>query len=64
MKCNARDTCACQKHLNVQLKIDKLRELKIIDTKNLTELMARLTCNGERADNCMLRLCPQCQEKN
>lgn len=51
LKCNARDTCACQKHLNMQLKVDKLHELKIIGFKNLNGLMSILTCKGERSEN-------------
>lgn len=63
LKCNARNTCACVKHLNMQLKFDKLRELKIIESNNLTEMMSRLTCNNERLEKCMLGLCLDCKKK-
>lgn len=63
LKCNARNTCACVKHLNMQLKLDRLRELKIIESSNLSDLMSKLTCNSERAEKCMLALCLHCKIK-
>lgn len=63
LKCNARNTCACIKHLNLQLKIDRLRELKIIGSKNLSELMSSMTCDNKRNEKCMLRLCKKCRGK-
>lgn len=63
MKCDARDTCACPDHLNMQLKIDKLREWKIIESKNLSAMMADQTCEGKRMENCMLGWCDKCKNK-
>lgn len=63
MKCDARDTCACPVHLNMQLKLNKLHELKVIESKNLSQIMADLTCNSARAENCMIGLCSKCQKK-
>lgn len=63
LKCNARNTCACIKHLNMQLKMDRLRDLKIIPSNNLTEIMSGMTCRSERSEKCMLGLCPECEIK-
>lgn len=63
LKINARNTCACVKHLNMQLKLDKLKELKIVESNNLSETMSRLTCNNERLEECMLGLCLDCKKK-
>ena len=45
----------------MQLKLDKLKELKKIESNNLSELMSSLTCNNERSDSCMLGLCTLCK---
>ena len=63
LKCNAKNTCACVKHLNMQLKLDKLKQLKIIESNNLSETVSCLTCNSERLEKCMLRLCSDCKNK-
>lgn len=63
LKCNARNTCACEKHLNMQLKLNKLRELKIIESNNVSEIMSNMTCGGKGLENCMLGLCLECKEK-
>lgn len=63
LKCNARNTCACIKHLNMQLKIDRLKNLNIIPSKNLSEIMSSMTCKSERSEICMLGLCRHCKIK-
>ena len=47
----------------MQLKLDKLKQLKIIESNNLSETVSCLTCNSERLEKCMLRLCSDCKNK-
>ena len=38
IKCDSRITCACVKHLNMQLKLNKLNQVRIIKTNNFSEM--------------------------
>ena len=56
----ARDTCLCMEHANFSLVLDKLNMLKIIDEKNPTELLKKLTCEGKLKETCLERVCTEC----
>lgn len=63
LKVNARDTCACVRHLNMQLKLTKLKQLRVIESDNMDEIIKSLTCDGKMSQDCMLRKCEKCKNK-
>jgi len=56
-----RDTCMCRKHENVQLKCDKLYQLKCLGVKNAECLLPQLCCSTEDR-KCMGRKCDYCRD--
>lgn len=58
-----RNTCARIKHSNLFLKAEKLKNLHIIDTSNLTELVTQICCNIE-SKQCMYNTCQDCTSKS
>lgn len=58
-----RETCLCQKHENIQLKIEKLFSLKLISSKNAESLLQTVCCDVNNK-GCMYRDCSQCGEKS
>lgn len=58
-----RDTCTCVKHANMELLIDALRKPKVIQEKNITELMATIVCSV-KSETCMMGTCDTCKDKN
>lgn len=58
-----RNTCARIKHSNLFLKAEKLNNLHIIDTSNLTELVTQICCNIE-SKQCMYNTCQDCTSKS
>jgi hypothetical protein len=59
---NKRDTCLCVKHANYQFIIDKLHNQKLIETKNMEEIIPKVACNKTKKD-CMYRCCNRCKDK-
>lgn len=60
---NDRNTCACIKHSNLMLKTKKLKELNIIPTCKITDLLMEISCNVE-SKQCMYNTCPSCMSKS
>jgi len=50
-------------HVNIQLKADKLFQLKLISTRNAEQLLSQLTCDVNQKD-CMYRECDVCQHNS
>lgn len=59
---NARDTCMCIKHANINFIVSKLRILKLTSL-DLKGIIREITCGGYKAENCMLRKCMFCKSK-
>jgi hypothetical protein len=57
-----RDTCRCIVHENVELMVDKLKQLRIIESKDLEVLAAQICCDIKKK-KCMYRECKACKEK-
>lgn len=57
-----RDTCACIKHANVDLIVNKLHQLKVLDIRTSNELCNSVCCNTKFKD-CMYRKCKVCKNK-
>jgi hypothetical protein len=58
-----RETCLCRKHDNVQLKCDKLHQLKLLDTKYAESVIAQVCCNTDNL-HCMHRECESCANRH
>ena len=58
-----RQTCLCKKHENVTLKVEKLHQLKLINTKNPEDLLADVCCDVKNKQ-CMYRECDACKNKD
>lgn len=61
-KLTDRETCGCIKHENFRLKIEKLYTLKLIDSKNVEEIIKKVCCNLDSKD-CAYGTCSECEEK-
>ena len=61
-KLHDRDTCKCLVHDNLQLKIEKLRQLNMITTTDLNILMAQVCCVDDSKE-CMYPECSKCSTK-
>lgn len=57
-----RETCLCKRHENLQFKVNKLKQLKIIQSSDLDDLAASITCHTDNID-CMYRTCKACPKK-
>ena len=57
----SRDTCMCITHENIKLKIDKLKQLKIITLSNVPDLI-KLICCDDTSQKCMYRQCADCKD--
>ncbi|XP_069109737.1 uncharacterized protein [Argopecten irradians] len=60
--CDARDTCVCKLHANIQFKLNRLIEEKVINKKSINEYCQSLCCD-EISKECMYRECKSCSEK-
>ena len=56
-KASDRNTCFCNTHENLLYKIEKLHQLKVIDTTDATSLANEITCSTGSL-SCMYRECP------
>lgn len=59
--CDKRETCACTKHENFALIIQKLKIEKVLEVKSPREVLQKLTCNESEA--CMLGKCDECKNR-
>lgn len=57
-----RDTCLCKLHSNLSFKAKKLRELKVVETENIHQLVHTKTCDKNNA-KCMYNMCDKCKNK-
>ncbi|KAG8265608.1 hypothetical protein J6590_091252 [Homalodisca vitripennis] len=55
-----RETCACIKHQNIDLKINALRKLKVISQNNANDVIDTIVCDP-RNELCMMNLCEKCE---
>lgn len=62
--CLNRDTCLCKAHTNMELIVSKLNNLGIIFEKNTSDVLASLTCKGEKEGQCLQRKCADCKNIN
>lgn len=62
-KVSARDTCLCKLHTNMKYVVNKLIHLKIINSKNLCDLIKSKTCEIHNKD-CFYNECQNCINKN
>lgn len=58
-----RETCACVKHTNVDLKFSALYKVNIIKKKNSSEVLKTVVC-GIKKEFCMQNLCDKCENKD
>ncbi|XP_046972969.1 uncharacterized protein LOC124539689 [Vanessa cardui] len=58
-----RDTCMCEVHANIDLKLESLFKVGIIREKNHHELLESLCCS-RYAEKCLKRECGLCKRKN
>ncbi|KAF3850507.1 hypothetical protein F7725_012279, partial [Dissostichus mawsoni] len=58
-KASDRNTCACIDHENVKILIDKLHQIAILGSKNMTETLSQIVCNLKNK-KCMFRQCAKC----
>lgn len=56
-----RDTCMCKMHENLVFIVQKLHQLKVINTTNLDELVKSITCDPE-SKKCMYSDCSDCKD--
>ena len=54
-----RETCLCKRHENLQFKVNKLRQLKVINSNDLDDLTTGITCCNDSIE-CMYRTCKDC----
>ncbi|KAL4009294.1 hypothetical protein ACER0C_003146 [Sarotherodon galilaeus] len=57
-----RDTCMCKLHENLSFLAVKLRQLKLIETANIEELIEKVCCNSS-SKSCMYGECVHCKDK-
>lgn len=57
-----RDTCLCMEHENFSFVLEKLNNLKIVNEKNATELLKKITCEGKLHEKCLERSCKDCKD--
>uniref|UniRef100_A0A1B6J1Y9 Uncharacterized protein n=1 Tax=Homalodisca liturata TaxID=320908 RepID=A0A1B6J1Y9_9HEMI len=58
-----RETCACIKHQNIDLKINALRKLKVISQNNANDVIDTIACDP-RNEFCMMNLCEKCENSH
>lgn len=57
-----RETCACKRHENIQLAVDRLHQLGLLSSKRADDLLVGVCCNLDNKQ-CMFRECPLCLNK-
>jgi hypothetical protein len=57
-----RETCLCKTHENPTMKVNKLYDEKVLETKDLRQLISCITCDTKNK-YCMYRQCNQCKLK-
>lgn len=62
-KINARDTCLCAKHANMELLMTCLKSNKIIKENSITDVLKALCCNKDNIQ-CLQRTCIACIKNN
>lgn len=62
-KANDRDTCGCIIHVNFELIIKKLHEMKVINDFSSSDMLKTLCCDRYNT-GCLFRQCHLCKEKN
>nr|CAI5851326.1 unnamed protein product [Callosobruchus analis] len=62
-KVNARDTCVCIKHSNIDLKLSALHSRKILPYNSHIKLLENTCCN-RYDEQCLSRICQRCINKN
>lgn len=60
---NTRNTCQCIQHANIQLMISKLHEVKALKFRNVTSILATITCDVH-STKCLFRECSTCKERS
>ena len=63
MKVDERNTCMCQKCSNFTFITHKLKELDVIKYRDPEELIQRELCCFENTNDCVLRVCDNCSDK-
>lgn len=58
-----RNTCACVKHANLSFMVSKLKQLQLLKTDNLTDLVSSIACNINDK-KCMYDECHTCSSKS
>lgn len=61
-KMRDRETCACQKHENAAFLFSSLKQAKVINYKDLNDLIKSTVCCVKN-EKCMMGLCPECKTK-
>ncbi|XP_028254033.1 uncharacterized protein LOC114441699 isoform X2 [Parambassis ranga] len=56
-----RDTCMCKMHENLGFLVQKLHQLKVINTVNLDDLVKAITCDTHSIE-CMYGQCAECKD--
>lgn len=62
-KLNARNTCLCQKHENMDLLITSLKRNRIIKENTTTEILSSICCDIFKVE-CLQRTCPICRNRH
>lgn len=58
-----RDTCACSKHDNVNMKLKKLYQMNVVTQKGVDELPSEMMCDVNSKD-CAYNKCSVCKDKS
>lgn len=61
-KVNTRNTCACKRHENLQMKANQLKSMCITDTKSLDDLLLMVVCDAKKKE-CAYGECENCKDK-
>lgn len=57
-----RETCLCKKHENLQFKVNKLKQMKLLESSELQVLAANTVCDVNNL-TCLYRTCTACSQK-
>lgn len=61
-KAEKRETCACKKHENLQMKATLLKSIGLVATKDLDDLLAMIVCDT-KSNVCAYGECELCKNK-
>ncbi|XP_045199124.2 uncharacterized protein LOC123553489 [Mercenaria mercenaria] len=55
-----RETCLCKRHENLKFKADKLKDLNVLNNRDLMEIAKDIVCSTSNKE-CMYRTCKHCK---